>query len=209
MANLAQLYEALKNADAAGATDDARMIADEIVKRKAAFKPVQGDGVGANAVAATKDLAYGIAGAPVDLATAAINTLAPVPSDKPLPPQLRGLGMVGDILNLKNKPALIPDNTPGSSRWLAEQGAKIGITDPADVEAVTLPEKMVRFGVEAAGYAMAPELLLAKLKSLGIIGKEAVAIAESILGNAKSPMAIARNAATSAAGGAGAATASG
>lgn len=205
MANLAQLYEALKNADAAGATDDARMIADEIVKRKAAFKPVEGPGVSANAVAATKDLAYGIAGAPVDLATAAINTLAPVPSDKPLPPQLRGLGLVGDIQNIKSKPALIPDNTPGSSRWLAEQGEKIGITDPAKVEAVTLPEKMVRSGVEAAGYTMAPELLLAKLKSLGIVGKQAVEVAESIIGGNKSAAGLLRNAAAGGAGGAGAA----
>ncbi len=205
MATLTQLYEALKNADAAGDTEDARMLADEIVKRKAAFKPAEGSGVGANAVAATKDLAYGIAGAPIDLATAAINTTTQ-PNK-----MLSGAPVIGPILDatqslsqMMGVPA-VPDNAPGSSRWLAEQGAKIGITDPADVEAVTIPEKMVRSGVEAAGYTMAPELLLAKLKSLGIVGKEAVAMAESILGNAKSPMAIARNAATGAAGGAGAA----
>lgn len=205
MANLAQLYEALKNADAAGATDDARMIADEIVKRKAAFKPVEGPGVGANAVAATKDLAYGIAGAPVDLATAAINT-ATQPNKS-----LSGVPIIGSILDMTQNlsqmasvPA-VPDNAPGSSRWLAEQGEKIGITDPAKVEAVTIPEKMVRSGVEAIGYTMAPELLLAKLKSLGIVGKQAVEMAESIIGGNKSAAGLLRNAATGGAGGAGAA----
>lgn len=201
MANLAQLYEALKNADAAGATDDARMIADEIVKRKAAFKPAQGPGVGANAVAATKDLAYNIAGAPVDLATAALNVLAPTEPEKKAP---AGLGLAEAAYNVMNKPALIPDNVPGSSNWLAEQGEKIGITNPADIEAVTLPEKLVRSGVEAAGYTMAPELLLAKLKSLGIVGKQAVEMAESIIGGNKSVAGLVRNAATGGAGGAGA-----
>jgi len=204
LANLAQLYEALKNADAAGATDDARMIADEIVKRKAAFKPAQGPGIGANAVAATKDLAYGIAGAPVDLATAAINT-ATQPNKS-----LSGVPIIGSILDMTQNlsqmasvPA-VPDNAPGSSRWLAEQGEKIGITDPAKVEAVTIPEKMVRSGVEAIGYTMAPELLLAKLKSLGIVGKQAVEMAESIIGGNKSAAGLLRNAATGGAGGAGA-----
>jgi len=203
LANLAQLYEALKNADAAGATDDARMIADEIVKRKAAMKPVEGPGLGAVGTASTKNLAYGLAGLPVDLAVTAINALAPTVPEKPAPFPL--IGLVNDAWNVMNKPALIPDNTPGSSRWLAEQGEKIGITDPAKVQPVTIPEKMLASGIEAAGYTMAPELLLAKLKSLGIVGKQAVEMAESILGNAKSAPAIVRNAATGAAGGAGAA----
>ncbi len=208
MATLSQLYEALKNADAAGATDDAKMIADEIYKRKAAFRPAeQGAGLGANALAATKDVAYGVLGAPVDIATTIANSATQPRTEEynkfnilPSP-----MDVVSGVVNMLGGAPAIPDTAIGSSKFLAEQGEKIGITNPEDVVPVTLPEKMVRSGTEAALYTVAPELLLARLKQFGIVGKEAAALAESMLGSAKSAPAVARNALAGAAGGAGAA----
>jgi hypothetical protein len=208
LATLSQLYEALKNADAAGATDDAKMIADEIYKRKAAFRPAeQGAGLGANALAATKDVAYGVLGAPVDIATTIANSATQPRTEEynkfnilPSP-----MDVVSGVVNMLGGAPAIPDTAIGSSKFLAEQGEKIGITNPEDVVPVTLPEKMVRSGTEAALYTVAPELLLARLKQFGIVGKEAAALAESMLGSAKSAPAVARNALAGAAGGAGAA----
>lgn len=208
MATLAQLYEALRNADAAGATDDAKMIADEIYKRKAAFRPAeQGAGLGANALAATKDVAYGVLGAPVDIATAIANSATQPRTEEynkfnilPSP-----MDAISGVVNMLGGAPAIPDNAIGSSKFLAEQGEKIGITNPEDVVPVTLPEKMVRSGTEAALYTVAPELLLARLKQFGVVGKEAQVMLESILGGAKSAPAVARNALAGAAGGAGAA----
>ena len=206
MATLEQLYDALKNADAAGATDDARALADEIVRRKAMITKPEGPGLGANVAAATKDVAYGVAGAPVDIGRTIINTLTQ--PDNPVSRAAVNIPGIGPIISATqqgaqalNVPA-IPDNTIGSSRWLAEQGEKVGIVDPAKVEAVTPVEKIVRAGTEAALYTAAPELLLAKLKSLGIVGEQATRLAESMLGDAKSGAAVTRNALTGGAAGA-------
>lgn len=211
MATLTQLYEALKNADAAGAEEDARALADEIVRRKAAFKPggEQGSGIVENIAAASKQAAYGLAGAPVDASRAAINAVTQ--PDDWLGRGLRNVPGIGSIVSatqdlsrMANIPA-VPGDTVGSSQWIADQGEKIGIVDPAKVEAKTLPEKIARAGTDAALLTMAPELLLSKLKSFGIVGKEAMQLAESVLGSAQSGKAVLRNAATGAAGGAGAA----
>lgn len=211
MATLTQLYEALKNADAAGAEEDARALADEIVRRKAAFKPggEQGSGIVENIAAASTQAAYDLAGAPVDASRAAINAVTQ--PDDWLGRGLRNVPGIGsivgatqDLSRMVNVPA-IPGDTIGSSQWIADQGEKIGIVDPAKVEAKTLLEKIARAGTDAALLTMAPELLLSKLKSFGIVGKEAMQLAESVLGSAQSGKAVLRNAATGAAGGAGAA----
>lgn len=209
MATLAQLYEALRNADAAGATDDAKAIADEIYKRKAAFRPQQqGSGLAENIAAATKAVAYGAVGAPVDLARAAINVSTQ--ADDPLGRALRNAPIIGPIVTATQNLAgafgvpAVPENTVGSSKFLAEQGEKLGIVDPDKVVARTLPEKIARSATEAALLTVAPELLLARLKQFGIVGQEAVKMAESILGSAKSTPAVVRNTLSGAAGGAGA-----
>jgi len=208
VATLAQLYDALKNADAAGATDDARTIADEIYRRKSMITKPEGPGLGANVAAATKDVAYGVAGAPVDIGRTIINTLTQ--PDNPVSRAATGIPGLGPVISAAqqgsralNVPA-IPEDTIGSSRWLAQQGEKIGIVDPAKVEAVTPVEKIVRAGTEAALYTAAPEMLLGRLKQLGIVGDQAARIAESIVGDAKSGAAITRNAVTGGAAGAGA-----
>jgi hypothetical protein len=209
LATLTQLYEALRNADAAGETGDAKAIADEIYKRKAAFRPEQqGSGLAENIAAATKAVAYGAAGAPVDLARAAINVSTQ--ADDPLGRALRNAPFIGPIVTATQNLAgafgvpAVPENTVGSSKFLAEQGEKLGIVDPDKVVAQTLPEKIARSATEAALLTVAPELLLARLKQFGIVGQEAVKMAESILGSAKSTPAVARNALAGAAGGAGA-----
>lgn len=209
MATLAQLYEALRNADAAGATDDAKAIADEIYKRKAAFRPQQqGSGLAENIAAATKAVAYGAVGAPVDLARAVINVSTQ--ADDPLGRALRNAPIIGPIVTATQNLAgafgvpAVPENTVGSSKFLAEQGEKLGIVDPDKVVARTLPEKIARSATEAALLTVAPELLLARLKQFGIVGQEAVKMAESILGSAKSTPAVVRNTLSGAAGGAGA-----
>ena len=202
MATLTQLYDALKNADAAGATDDARALADEIYRRKSAFKAPEGSGVLQNVIAAGNQAAYGLAGMPVDVSRMAIN-LATQPNAIAANVPLIGpaLGATQALSQMIGVPE-IPENTVGSSRWLAEQGEKLGVTDPAKVKAVTLPEILARGGTEAAALTMAPELLLSKLKTLGIVGENAVKIAESLLGNASSGRALARNAITGGAAGA-------
>lgn len=209
MATLTQLYEALRNADAAGATGDAKAIADEIYKRKAAFRPEQqGSGLAENIAAATKAVAYGAAGAPVDLARAAINVSTQ--ADDPLGRALRNAPIIGPIVTATQNLAgafgvpAVPENTVGSSKFLAEQGEKLGIVDPDKIVARTLPEKLARSVTEAALLTVAPELLLARLKQFGIVGQEAVKMAESILGSAKSTPAVVRNTLAGAAGGAGA-----
>jgi hypothetical protein len=209
LATLTQLYEALRNADAAGETGDAKAIADEIYKRKAAFRPEQqGSGLPENIAAATKAVAYGAAGAPVDLARAAINVSTQ--ADDPLGRALRNAPIIGPIVTATQNLAgafgvpAVPENTIGSSKFLAEQGEKLGIVDPDKVVARTLPEKIARSATEAALLTVAPELLLARLKQFGIVGQEAVKMAESILGSAKSTPAVARNALAGATGGAGA-----
>lgn len=209
MATLTQLYEALRNADAANETGDAKAIADEIYKRKAAFRPEQqGSGLPENIAAATKAVAYGAAGAPVDLARAAINVSTQ--ADDPLGRALRNAPFIGPIVTATQNLAgafgvpAVPENTIGSSKFLAEQGEKLGIVDPDKVVARTLPEKIARSATEAALLTVAPELLLARLKQFGIVGQEAVKMAESILGSAKSTPAVARNALAGATGGAGA-----
>jgi hypothetical protein len=209
LATLTQLYEALRNADAANETGDAKAIADEIYKRKAAFRPEQqGSGLPENIAAATKAVAYGAAGAPVDLARAAINVSTQ--ADDPLGRALRNAPFIGPIVTATQNLAgafgvpAVPENTIGSSKFLAEQGEKLGIVDPDKVVARTLPEKIARSATEAALLTVAPELLLARLKQFGIVGQEAVKMAESILGSAKSTPAVARNALAGATGGAGA-----
>ena len=206
MATLAQLYDALKNADAAGAADDARTIADEIYRRKSMITKPEGPGLGANVAAATKDVAYGVAGAPVDIGRTIINTLTQ--PDNPVSRAATSIPGLGPVISAAqqgsralNVPA-IPENTIGSSRWLAQQGEKIGIVDPAKVEAVTPVEKIVRAGTEAALYTAAPEMLLGRLKQLGIVGDQAARIAGSIVGDARSGAAITRNAVTGGAAGA-------
>jgi hypothetical protein len=168
----------------------------------------QGSGLLENIAAATKAVAYGAAGAPVDLARAAINVSTQ--ADDPLGRALRNAPIIGPIVTATQNLAgtfgvpAVPENTIGSSKFLAEQGEKLGIVDPDKVVAQTLPEKIARSATEAALLTVAPELLLARLKQFGIVGQEAVKMAESILGSAKSTPAVARNALAGATGGAGA-----
>lgn len=210
MATLEQLYEALKRADAAGNTADATALANAIkTRRSVTAPPPQGQGLGANAIAASKDIAYALPGAPVDISRAAINAVTQ--PDDALGNALKTIPVIGQAISgtqalagLVGGIPAVPDNTVGSSRWLAEQAAKVGVTDPALIKPVTLPEKALRSGMEAAAMTAAPELLLARLKQFGIVGDSAIKVAESMLGNAKSGAAVVRNAATGAAGGAGA-----
>jgi hypothetical protein len=168
----------------------------------------QRSGLLENIAAATKAVAYGAAGAPVDLARAAINVSTQ--ADDPLGRALRNAPIIGPIVTATQNLAgtfgvpAVPENTIGSSKFLAEQGEKLGIVDPDKVVAQTLPEKIARSATEAALLTVAPELLLARLKQFGIVGQEAVKMAESILGSAKSTSAVARNALAGATGGAGA-----
>src|SRR4051812_9520880 len=127
MATIEQLYDALKNADAAGDHAAATSLANAIRDRKAAGTTPQGDGLALNAAAAGKSAAYGIAGAPVDLARSAINSVTQAPTDN-FGKMLDAVNPLSPILNLTRMASSaagvpeIPDNAIGSSKWIAEQG---------------------------------------------------------------------------------------
>lgn len=121
-----------------------------------------------NATAGLNDALYRVAGAPVDAANTALR-----------------IGAAG-VNAATGSNIQLPVDTIGGHQSIADAFGRVGVTDPANVVPSNNFEKSLRAGGEGAGYAVAPELMLAQLSKLGIFGAKAQQLLGQIFGEARS-----------------------
>lgn len=105
-----------------------------------AFRRQNGDGMVMNATAGLNEGIYGTLGAPVDLATGAVNL------------GIRGVNaLTGSDINTLG-------DLPGGSRSIARGFGAVGVPDPENVQTVGAGQQVARMAGQGAGYMVAPEL---------------------------------------------------
>ncbi|ODT80969.1 MAG: hypothetical protein ABS76_14370 [Pelagibacterium sp. SCN 64-44] len=139
-----------------------------------------------NATAGLNNALYSVAGFPVDAANTALR-----------------IGAAG-INAVTGSDIQLPENTMGGRQSIADAFGQVGVTDPANVVPPNNFEASLRAGGEGAGYAVAPELMMAQLSKLGIVGQKAQQLMGQIFGEARSVGSTTGNMVASATGGVGA-----
>ena len=120
-----------------------------------------------NAMAGLNNALYSVAGFPVDAANTALR-----------------IGAAG-INAVTGSDIQLPENTMGGRQSIADAFGQVGVTDPANLVPANNFERSLRAGGEGAGYAVAPELVLAQLSKLGIVGAKAQQLMGQIFGEAR------------------------
>lgn len=139
-----------------------------------------------NAAAGLNNAIYSVLGFPVDAANTALR-----------------MGAAG-INAATGSDIQLPENTVGGRQSIADAFGQVGVTDPANVVPANNFERSLRAGGEGAGYAIAPELMLAQLSRLGIVGAKAQQLMGQIFGEARSVGGVTGNMVAGGAGGMGA-----
>lgn len=135
-------------------------------------------GVWNNLTAAGNQAVYGLLGAPADLATAALRNVNREASNKAGVPQLQ-----------------YPASPTLGSEWWARQFGRVGVNNPADVEAKTVGEKIARAVGTGIGMTVVPDAALSGLGRLGVLGEGAVNAVAPYVGRSSSLGDLAANAA--------------
>lgn len=153
-------------------------------------KPVNPSGFLENVIAGLNTAVDTTLGAPVDASRNMINW---------------GVAGVNALTGQKDLTTnMIRDDGFLSKKWWADTLKQFGVYDPKDVIADNAGEEIARLIGEGAGYAIAPEMALAGLSRLGIVGPKATQIVQKLVGDARSVRSTAGNALAGAGAGAGA-----
>ena len=139
-----------------------------------------------NATAGLNNAIYSVLGFPVDAANTALR-----------------VGAAG-INAATGSNIHLPEHTIGGRQSIADAFSQVGVMDPANVVPANNFERSLRAGGEGAGYAIAPELMLAQLSRLGIVGAKAQQLMGQIFGEARSVGGVTGNMVAGSAGGVGA-----
>jgi hypothetical protein len=141
-----------------------------------------------NATAGLNSALYAVAGFPVDAANTAlrigaagINTIG----NQLLPAEQNLSGLITGEQPRPRFDIQLPEHTFGGRESIANAFSQIGVTNPANVAPADNFERSLRAAGEGAGYAVAPELLLAQLSKLGIVGAKAQQLMGQIFGEAR------------------------
>ncbi|MBP2149975.1 hypothetical protein [Xanthobacter flavus] len=138
-----------------------------------------------NITAGLNEAIYGTLGAPVDAATWLFNKAA------------------GQVRAMTGAPVRNIEAPVGGSQWLAGVGEKVGVNDPAKVQANSTEEKLLRAAGAGVGGMIAPEAALGALGRAGVIGEGAMNTLGQIFGRSASVGDAAVNAGVGAAAGIG------
>lgn len=150
-----------------------------------ASQPAQPSGMWNNVTAGLNEAIYGTLGAPVDAATWLFNKAA------------------GQVRGMTGAPVRNIEAPVGGSQWLAGVGEKVGVNDPAKVQAVGAGEKLLRAGAAGAAGMIAPEAVLGALGRAGVVGEGALNALGQVFGRSASVGDAAVNAGVGAAAGVG------
>ncbi|MFG1223839.1 hypothetical protein [Xanthobacter wiegelii] len=150
-------------------------------------KPAQPapSGLWNNVTAGLNEAIYGTLGAPVDAATWLFNKAA------------------GQVRGMTGAPVRNIEAPVGGSQWLAGIGEKVGVNDPAKVQANSTEEKLLRAAGAGVGGMIAPEAALGALGRAGVIGEGALNTLGQVFGRSASIGDAAINAGVGAAAGVG------
>lgn len=138
-----------------------------------------------NITAGLNEAIYGTLGAPVDAATWLYNKAA------------------GQVRGMTGAPVRNIEAPVGGSQWLAGIGEKVGVNDPAKVQANSTEEKLLRAAGAGVGGMIAPEAALGALGRAGVIGEGALNALGQVFGRSASVGDAAVNAGVGAAAGVG------
>ncbi|GLI23580.1 hypothetical protein GGQ86_002881 [Xanthobacter flavus] len=138
-----------------------------------------------NITAGLNEAIYGTLGAPVDAATWLYNKAA------------------GQVRAMTGAPVRNIEAPVGGSQWLAGIGEKVGVNDPAKVQANSTEEKLLRAAGGGVGGMIAPEAVLGGLGRAGVIGEGALNALGQVFGRSASVGDAAVNAGVGAAAGVG------
>lgn len=138
-----------------------------------------------NATAGMNEAIYSTLGAPVDFATWLLNQAGS---------QARAIS---------GAPVQEIQPGVGGSQSLARLGSAFGVNDPAQVQAQGMSEKFARAAGQGAGYALAPEAVLAGLGRAGVVSDAAMNVAGPMLGRSATAGDVAANAVVGAGAGVG------
>lgn len=171
-----------QQASAAGMFDD---LIPSAAKPQQSQQPAPPSGMWNNVTAGLNEAIYGTLGAPVDAATWLYNKAA------------------GQVRGMTGAPMRNIEAPVGGSQWLAGVGEKVGVNDPAKVQANSTEEKLLRAAGAGAAGMIAPEAMLGTLNRAGAVGEGAMNTLGQVFGRSASVGDAAVNAGVGAAAGIG------
>lgn len=130
--------------------------------------PTPPSGMWNNVTAGLNEAIYGTLGAPVDAATWLYNKAA------------------GQVRGMTGAPVRNIEAPVGGSQWMAGVGEKVGVNDPAKVQAGSMGDKLARAAGAGAAGMLAPEAVLGGLNRAGMVGEGAMNTLGQVFGRSAS-----------------------